>query len=369
MQLNRRGVIVKEVNPILLNISPWDATRGVSVYYIYTGSKQAFENELVITDVASKAIVYSFTFKSFEKVHHIPPNELINGRLYSAKIRVKDKVGIQSPYSSEVRFRTFKTPILDIQSIDEQGYVYNKDVTFEAKYTQDDGENVKNYRFNLYDENEDLVKNFPVRIPSELNIITETIGNLLKANSYFIECIVETVNGMVYTHRERFIPLYIIPSINGVISTSNNPDEGFINVSANLKQITGTQVQGVPTAEVESGKVDNYKYIGEDWIVIPEGNPVMFSGLGMNRASDFTMKVWCRDIPSEKMFMELSTPYDDWISIEFWKYKDRVVAVKDYNGVRSLYRSNILDISGNANFMLFVKVVEHRIDLSIKIVT
>jgi hypothetical protein len=358
---------VIEIKPVLLRIEPWDATKGTSVYFTHTGSKQSLDNEMVITDIATREIVYKFVYSSFEKVHHLPPNELINGKVYEAKLRTRDVDGVYSPYSNIVHFRTLKNPILDIVSIDGQGYVYNQDVTFQATYSQENDEKVKNYRFSLYDDGEDLIKRFPVRSPMEVNQINEVVKGLEKGKGYFIECLIETVNGLVYTHRERFIPMYIVPSINGVISTRNDPDEGFIRITSNLKQILGTQVKGTPKEVGDLYDSDNYVYENDDWIIIPEEKPVIFTGLGMNKASDFVMKVWCKNILENSKFLEISPAENEGIAIEFWKYKDRVVATKELNGKVSRYRSNILTVPKNVGFMLYVRVVEHRIELSIQL--
>jgi hypothetical protein len=358
---------VSEIKPILLSIQPWDAEKGTSVYYTYTGSKQAMDNELVVTDTANGEIVYTFSYSSFERVHHLPPREFINGKIYKAKIRVKLSDGTYSPYSNEVEFRTFKTPILDIISIDGEGFVYNQDVTFQANYTQADGELVKTYRFSLYDENEDLILNYPIRTPSVASVLSETITGLERGKGYFIECLIETVNGVVWTHREKFIPMYIVPSANGLIQTVNDYDEGVIRITTNLKQITGTQVKGTPQVDNDGNDSNNYSYINDEWIVIPKERPIIFQGLGMSKASDFVMKLWCKNIPNGTKFAEVSPPENTGIAIQFWKYDNKIVAVKEFNGVTSRYRSNIVTIPSGAEFMVYAKVVEHRIDLSLKI--
>lgn len=370
-----------EIQPILLTIEPFDALKGTSVYFTYTGSKQALDNELVITDVGTKEIVYDYEYSSFEKVHHIPPTTLQNGKTYTAKIRIKASDGTYSPYSNSVQFVTLATPVLDITNIDGQGYVYNTNVTFVAKYTQENGENIKNYRFSLYNENEDLIKDFPVRYPdNDNNELTETVDGLEKGKAYFIECLIETVNGFTWSTRERFIPLYIVPSINGVISTRNDADNGFVRITANLKKIIGTRVAGDSVSQAgsltkqesslyedDAQKVDGYEYIDEDWVIVPDNNPILFTGLDMNRASDFVMKVWCRNIPNGKEFIDISPPYDNGIAIQLWKYSDRVLAVKELNGIKSVYCSNIVTIPNGVDFMIYMKVIEHRIDLEIKL--
>jgi hypothetical protein len=367
---------VIEIQPKLLRIAPWDALKGTSVYFTYTGSRQALDNHLVISKVSTGEIMYSYEFSSFEKVHHIPPSILVNGETYKAKLRVKFDDGTFSPYSQEIQFKTFATPVLDIDNIDGQGYVYNRDVTFIAVYSQVDGEKVKTYRFSLYDENEDLISNYPLRYPMTEEL-TEVIKGLEKGKGYFIECVIETLNGIVYTHRERFIPMYIVPSANGVISTRNDEEEGFVRITANLNQVLGTQVRGDSKKKVDyvSGvdnddddyDSDNYEYIDNDWVVVPSNKPIIFKGLGMNRASDFVSKVWCKGIPSNTKFMEISPAENKGIGIQFWKYDDRVVVVKEYNGIVSRHCSNIVLIPDIAEFMVYAKVIEHRIDISLQI--
>lgn len=361
---------MEEISPILLSVQPWDVSKGTSVYFNYTGSKQSLENELVITDVETSSIVYSYLYSTFEKVHHIPPNILTNGRVYKAKLRIKLSDGTFTPYSNETIFKTFANPVLDIDNIDGQGYVYNSDVTFIARYSQSDGESVKTYRFSLYDENEDLIESFPLRKGGADGVLTETISGLMKGKGYFIQCEIETVNGVVWSQRERFIPLYIVPSLNGLISTANDSEEGFVRVTANLKQITGTSVgggskDGLNSSEESASKLDNYQYIDNNWIIVPSNNPLIFRGLEMNKASDFIMKVWCRDIPNGKKFLDISPPANDGIAIEFWKEKDRIVAIKRMGDITSRYTSNKVTIPNSVEFMLYVKVIEHRIDLEI----
>lgn len=365
-----------EVKPMLQAVQPWDATKGTNFYFTYTGHRQALKNHLLVTDVKTNAVAYSFEWSSFEKTHPIAPNVLTNGKEYKAQLRVKFADGSYSAYSNEIKFRTFATPVLDIVSIDGQGYVYNRDVTFVAVYSQKDSEKVKTYRFSLYDESEDLIKHYPVREHGVGEELSELIKDLEKSKGYFIECSIETVNGMVYTHRERFIPMYLVPAVNGVILTENDEDEGFVRIKANLKQIVGNQIRSKPAKIVKYDGTpnddddydsDNYDYIDNEWIIIPKDKPLMFHGLEMNRASDFVMKVWCKNIPNDKKFMEISPIENQGIAIQLWKYADRIVVVKELNNITSRHRSNILTLPNDASYMVYLRVIEHRIDVSVQI--
>ena len=81
------------------------------------------------------------------------------------------------------------------------------------------------------------------------------------------------MNGVIYSHRERFISMYLVPSINGVISTRNDEEEGFIRVTANLKNIVGTQVSGTPSVDNDNYDSNNYEYLNDEWVVVPSDRP------------------------------------------------------------------------------------------------
>lgn len=347
------------MKPTLLSIKTFDTNKGSSIYYSYTGSMQIVSNELKITDVLTNKIVYQYEARSYEKVHHIPPTILVNGKTYKAEIRVSHKNSGFSEWSNAVIFYTVTTPVLDIVSIDGQGYVYNTDVTFEATYNQRESDQIVRYRFSLYDENNILLKNYPMRYNDKresLTTVHETIGDLRKSQGYYIEVMIETEKGMFHSQKEKFIPMYVTPFVNGVINAENDEDNGFVRVNARLKQLLGTAIT--------ANKSYNYKYHNEDWIEIPNEAPVMFKGLGMNRASDFIMKTWFRKVPVGEMFLSL-TQEDGLISIDFYREKGRVVAKKYINNVCATYTSNVLSVSESEEVYMYVKVIEHRIEIEI----
>lgn len=361
------------IKPSLQRIPVFDATKGASVYYKYTGYQQSLINNLVITNVDTGEIVYSFDYSSFEKVHHIPPNVLTNGDRYKAKLRVKLTSGQYTEYSNEVAFRVFTTPVLDIATIDGEGYVYNQDITFLATYSQEEGEPVRTYRFKLYDQSRELIKSFQIRrAEPNQTILDELVEGLEKNKGYFIGCEIETMNGMVYDHTESFVPLYIVPSVNGIIHTTTDSENGFVKVSSSIKQLIGTKVTGSsPTAsQAEGNRSDDYTYIDNDWVVVPSGSPIRFSGMDMNRASDFVMKVWCRNLPNDKVFLQMipSKEDDQGISMTFIKKSNRVVVEKEFKGVKSRHASLPTLIPNDRDFMIYTKVVEHRIEVEVKMI-
>lgn len=348
--------------PRIQNINPIDAKTGATIYFEYTGSKQVVGNELVIKDVSTSLTVYTFTNSTYEKKHDLPPNILTNGKIYTAEIRVQYGDNTYSGYSVGVKFHALSRPVLDIISIDGQGYVYNKDVTFQAQYSQLEGDIIKRYRFSLYDENNFLMKNYPMRYNTgnmNMTMLEELVRDLEKSKGYYIEITVETHRGMTYSHKEKFIALFIVPSMDGSLKVRTSNDTGFVNVEAFLKQITGTNV-------VADGEENDYEYLDNEWIIIPSDNPLIFTNLEMNKASDFISKVWFKDIPfnSDKPFMSI-VENDKEKSIDFYRKSDRVIAVKTFGGVEARYTSNKLMTLPSDAIYMYTRVIEHRIEIKI----
>lgn len=348
------------MKPILSNISTFDTNKGASVYFTYTGSRQIKNNEFKITELLSGKVVYQFKYESFEKVHHVPPAILNNGYTYTAEIRVELLDGEVSEWSSPLTFKTSTTPVLDIVSIDGDGYVYNNNVTFEARYSQNEGEIILRYRFSVYNENNVLLKNYPIRqnkTKENLTIVSETVEDLEKGKGYYVEVMIETESNMFYTHKERFIPMFIAPYADGVMVLGNDEDNGFVRVSAKLIALKG--------APITIDKDYQYEYVDGEWVVVPKDIPIVFNGLGMNRASDFIIKLWFRNVEDGEKFLSFEDEEGN-TGIDFYKKKDRVVAVKKINGVVASYASNKLSIDKEEEGFLYVKVIEHRLDLILK---
>lgn len=268
-----------DIVPILTPITSIDASIGKTVYFKYTGSNMAIANELRIKRVDTDSYVYKFTYESLDKLHNIPPNILSNGVVYEADIRLKLQDGTYTNYSSKITFKALTTPVLDIVSIDGQGFVYNSDVTFVASYSQIEDEKVKSFRWTLYDSMEIQIMSFPIK--TYIDYITQDITGLEKGKTYYIECKIETVNGVTHKIREKFSPLYIVPTADGKLDCAVNDKNGFATVVGLLDSVVGNGVRAIDSESKTLVDWDDYERDLNNNIIINSSNRVDYEDISI----------------------------------------------------------------------------------------
>lgn len=95
--------------PVLYIIPSFDAAVGANINFAYEG-EQVFANELVIYDNETGSQVYSKKTEWMRTYHVINGGVLQNGKYYYCEIRVFNKEGTASDWSSQKSFRCFTTP-------------------------------------------------------------------------------------------------------------------------------------------------------------------------------------------------------------------------------------------------------------------
>lgn len=354
------------MKPYVNLMSNFDATKEYVITYTYLGAERILTNEVSIREAKPNAKpVYTRESTKFDKNHTIPANTLENGKSYLIKIRVKVD-GKWSEWSAESRFLCLSEPVIKFQSLDEKSYVYNNDILMTAIYRQEQGERVKTYQFTLMDENKVPIVKYPVRYPdvSSPNILQERINSLVKGRMYHIGCRVITYNGLNHLEVHEFVPHYIAPSLDGIIQTKPQSDSGQILVQTYLKQLLGTQTKPyIPNAPNDDPI--NYAFLNNEWIVIPPTMPLSYVRLGMAKASDWVGKIWCKNVLNGVM-LDFSREFGDGVHIKFIKYDDYIVVEKEYNGVVSRTKSNVIKGLKLNPFFMYIKVVEFRISVRIE---
>lgn len=347
-------------------VKPFDALFEKQIDFDYTGgSKQVVGNELIITDKSDESIVYDVVYNGYDFAHLIPANTLVNGKEYSIKIKIKFSDGTFSDESKSVTFKTFKKPVLDITTIDGDGYIYNSKVLFVVNYEQEQNEIVKWYKFRLYNESDKLIEEFPMQYSYNDNQLTQLIDGLERHNGYYLSCEIETMSGLKGTIKEHFIPLISTPSINGLISVDNEEQTNFVKVMSNVKSIGESDLHVVATQSTKDN-IDNYQYVDNDMIVIPEDNPLLLNAVAVSDEYDFVLKLWFKDIPNNAEFLEIKSDDGNKNPIKFVKRSNSIVATKYLNGVVSNYTSNTINIKDGTTYMLYVKSSNFRLDLIVK---
>ena len=74
--------------PILLQHIAFDKTTETTFSFTSIGGNQVVKNRLQILNSSTLAVVYDSTQTTFTLAHNVLANILINGRIYSAKIKM-----------------------------------------------------------------------------------------------------------------------------------------------------------------------------------------------------------------------------------------------------------------------------------------
>ncbi len=362
--------MVVTMQPYINILETFDATKEYTIEYTYLGSERVLTNQLSIReDKLNSSAVYSKESTKFDKNHVIPKGSLINGKNYLAKIRVKVSDTEWSDWSPEVEFICLTTPTLTFSTLDNKNYIYNDDVMMNIIFRQEQGEKVETYQISLLDQNKTPITVYPVRLTSESapNTLSERVSGLVKGRLYYIGCRVITKNGINYFETHEFIPHFIAPSLSGIVQVTNQSDGGQILVQSFLKQLLGTQTKPyIPDSN--NSLPTNYVYLNNEWVVIPQDKPLMFKDLGMAKASDWVAKIWCKNVVNG-LFLDFQRENNDPIGIQFYKYDNYIICEKEFLGIKSRTKSNTIAGLKLKEFYLYIKVVEYRVQISIKAIS
>lgn len=354
------------MTPYINLIENFDADIEYRLTYTYLGSERITTNEVSIREAkAGSSPVYTRQSTKFDKNHTIPKNTLVNGKSYWAKIRVQINDLEWSDWSAENEFVCLSTPVLTFDNLDEKSYIYNNNVIMSVVYRQAQGERVETYQFTLMNQNKTPLTKYPTRVPDQAspNVFTERVDGLVKGKLYYLGCRITTKNGINYFETHEFIPHFVTPSLDGILTVKNNGDEGQVLVQSYLKQMLGTQTKPfIPGAENDNS--NNYTYMDHEWIIIPAQMPLMYTRLGMAKASDWVMKIWAKNVLNGLM-LDFSEEFGEGVHVKFYKHDDYITCEKEYMGVKSRTRSNIVKGLKLKEFYLYVKVVEFRILMKI----
>lgn len=354
------------MTPYINIIENFDANLDYTISYTYLGSERITTNQVQIREaISGSQPIYDKVSTKFDKNHLVPADTLENGKSYWVKLRVQLNETTWSSWSAEVEFMCLTTPTLTFDSLDEKSYVYNNDVSMSVIYRQEQGERVETYRFTLMNQNKTPITRYPTRIPdtSSPNVFAERMSGLVKGNLYYVGVRITTRNGINYYETHEFVPHFITPTISGIVAVQNNGDAGQVMVQSYLKQMLATQTKPfIPDAPSDNS--NNYTYMDEDWIVIPKQMPLMYTRLGMAKASDFIVKLWCKNVLNGIM-LHFTEAEGAGVPMTFVKHDNYITCEKEHNGIKSRTRSNTVEGLGLKEFYLYIKVVEYRVLMKI----
>lgn len=179
--------------PVLYIIPSFDAAVGANINFAYEG-EQVFANELVIYDNETGSQVYSKKTEWMRTYHVINGGVLQNGKYYYCEIRVFNKEGTASDWSSQKSFRCFTTPQFGFSNMLTDQIVQNSEITVRLNYSQAENEPLNTYTVGLYNANRVLITKSGTLYG--VNTLEYTVKNLEDGTKYYLRATGETLNGM-----------------------------------------------------------------------------------------------------------------------------------------------------------------------------
>jgi len=340
--------------PVLYSRNPFAPTAIQDFTFSYSGN-QSVKNNLVIQKTSDNSEVYNQTIETFQLKHTIPANSLVSGIEYKCKLRVADITNTWSNYSEWIVFWVLVDQVVVFTNISEGSIVYNSTVTLTGAYTQSDNELLESYRFLLFDENENLIKTYSEQFGDGSLTLEQEVAGLENNVLYHAEIrTISTHNQIGTTGIIAFKSIFVAPHLSSALTVTNEKNQGSVKLQAQLVQIIGQN---------DSGTIS---YIDSDWIDLTFGQ-ISFQE-GFNIQSDFILKLWCRDIPDDIVFLKL---YSDYGRIELQKYSDRIHAFKYLTGSNIIphFASNSLVVTTGQEYMIYMRLLNDAIDLSVQLIT
>ena len=223
------------MKPTLFYMQSFDSSIGTIIKFSWLGNLPA-SNTLRIKNNETNEVVYEETQTTMRLEHTISSeNNLVNGVLYNASVKVTDSNNSDSEWSDVLLFYCFTTPTFSINI--EQGQIiqaqtYGVDIT----YAQSEGELLQSYRAIVYDSDNNIVYDSNIRYILD----TIRITNLQDNGDYSILVTGTTINGMnLSTGLIEFSVDFIKSEAYFVCELQNMYDTGGVYIKSNIVSVEG----------------------------------------------------------------------------------------------------------------------------------
>lgn len=221
--------------PSIIKFLPVDPKYAFDIVFQYSDN-QSIKNRAVITDTETYEIVYDSTQLGMKLSHTVPSNTLTAGKRYVAQIQVFDEDGNSSQLSDQMPFYCFTTPSFKITNITNNSVIKNASVSPILEYSQNEGEALDNFQFQLYDQSKVLVNNSPIYY--SLDTTSYTFYSLENNAVYYIRAIGETTHGIILgTDYIQVTMRYVQIPANAIFSAENIYNKGYINIQSNISDV------------------------------------------------------------------------------------------------------------------------------------
>lgn len=247
------------IKPTLYSVPAFDSVNPFIFAFTVQGGSQVEANTLQIVNNSTGITVYEKTQTTFKFEHNLAPNTLTNGVYYYAKVKTRNTLGEESPYSNPIPFYCYTTPLIEFINLPVTKIITDSSFNFEFTYSQAQNEKLNSYIVNLYNNAGEILstsgnKYVGGAIPP--NVLSYQFSGFENNSSYKIEVTGITVeNTIVTSGKIDFNVRYIVPNVFVLADLTNKCDEGYINIKSNIILIEG-ESNPSPPVYINNKKID-----------------------------------------------------------------------------------------------------------------
>lgn len=169
--------------PIINYIYPFDATTEKKITFTYTGDLP-YQNRLVIYDATTLSVIYDNTSASRVLYCTLPANTCTNGTKFAAAIQCFDSGGTASSMSDKTYFWCMDHPTFEFSNVSSGDVVTTSSLYAELLYSQQQGENLAQFQFYIYDSSQVLLAESQVYYSTDY--LTYNYSGLENETVYYI---------------------------------------------------------------------------------------------------------------------------------------------------------------------------------------
>lgn len=351
------------IRPQLDNFKVFDARKDNIIRYSVQGGEQVGGYILEVYKNSDNTLAYTKKAITFITDIEIPATTLLNGVEYKVRVKTVNTSVLpdfsnmdtnnSSSYSDYMVLRCYSEPSITIPNIpfDDTGNktIKNQNFTFEGKYQQSEGVQLKSYRYLLYDKEQVLIESFSA-VYQLSGVLLQDISGMKNDSEYFIELYVidqydqEFSSGLI-----GFRVNFILPRIRQVLKLENDYKNALIKVEAKIVQVIL--------------KATNHTFEDDNWINVENGKVWIDDNGDFKIESDFTCKIYCKELKEKQIWMTMKNR-DGYIDIILINNRMHVYKGLLNSSVVSHYASNeIENYNANDTLLVFVQQVNGRINV------
>ena len=273
--------------PIINKITSVDALQDYIVTMTYNGN-QPYSNRIIVYDGDTLGVVFDETINSFLLKHIIPANTLVNGKKYAIQVQFFDADGVASSLSDKCYFWTLETPLFYFEGINNEDVIKSASLEVNVHYSQPNWEDVKSYKFYIYDATKVLLSESDILYYS--GTLSYVYRGLLNDTTYYIRCTGVTDRGIeLDTDYIQIFVKYENANLYSRIYSECNEYNGIVKYYTNLVLIEPEE--------------DNYEYDNGFIDLLDKtltySNNFLVSG-------DFTISIKCKNAYREATLLKCS---------------------------------------------------------------